>query len=125
MSEDTRTVASDGLAARLIKPHRLEKFDYHDRYYEIVAVGMPGKWDGNVGYIELMAGSGTAMTATGEEIEASPLRAAGQLGFRRLAYVEADEDLASRGHQPLVDDKRVPREQEAQHPSSSTFRSAR
>jgi three-Cys-motif partner protein len=96
VSEDTRAVAADDLPARLIKPHTLEKFDYHDRYCEIVAVGMPGKWDGNVGYLELMAGSGIAMSAaTGEEIEASPLRAAGQLGFRRLAYVEADEDLAS------------------------------
>jgi hypothetical protein len=63
VSEDTRAVASDGLPARLIKPHTLEKFDYHDRYCGIVAVGMPGSWGGNVGYLELMAGSGIAMNA--------------------------------------------------------------
>ncbi len=98
MSGDTRTIASDGLPARLIKPHTLEKFDYHDRYCGIVAVGMPGSWDGNVGYLELMAGSGIAIDAgTGDEIEASPLRAAaaGPPGFRRLAYVEANHELAT------------------------------
>jgi hypothetical protein len=98
VSEDTRAVASDGLPARLIKPHTLEKFDYHDRYCGIVAVGMPGSWGGNVGYLELMAGSGIAMNAeTGIEVEASPLRSAvaGPPGFCRLAYVEADEELAA------------------------------
>ncbi len=54
-------IASDGLPARLIKPHTLEKFDYHDRYCDIVAKGMPGKWGGHVSYLELMAGSGIAM----------------------------------------------------------------
>jgi three-Cys-motif partner protein len=47
-----------------------------------------------------MAGSGIALAVDGgtvEEIEASPLRAAaaGPPGFRRLAYVEADAELAA------------------------------
>jgi three-Cys-motif partner protein len=95
VSSNTTTRASDGLPARLIKPHTLEKFDYHDRYCEIVSVGMPASWGGHVGYLELMAGSGLAIAENGVEIEASPLRAAGCAGFARLAYIEADELLAT------------------------------
>jgi len=49
VSEDTRAVASDDLPARLIKPHTLEKFDYHDRYCEIVAVGSTATESGSEG----------------------------------------------------------------------------
>jgi three-Cys-motif partner protein len=93
--------ASDGLPARIIKRHTLEKFDRHERYCGIFTAGMAEKWknpDGEpgsrLGYLELFAGPGTAI-CEGAEVEGCPLIAArvGTL-FSRLAFVENDSELA-------------------------------
>jgi three-Cys-motif partner protein len=89
---------SDGLPARLIKPHTREKFYLHGRYCSIFNTGMHRHWPDNRGYLELFAGSGLAVDAeTGDEVDGSPLRAASvsEPGFNRLAFVEADEELAA------------------------------
>jgi hypothetical protein len=55
-------VAADGLPARKIKPHTLEKFDRHGQYCAIFTNGMKEQWrepggapGSRLGYLELFA----------------------------------------------------------------------
>jgi hypothetical protein len=66
--------ASDGLPARLIKPHSLEKFDRHRKYCTIFNNGMKNSWPDNRGYLALFAA---------------------QAAFNRLAFVELNPTLAA------------------------------
>src|SRR4051812_354512 len=69
--------ASDGLPARVIKAHSLDKFDRHAKYAAIFNNSMRYHWRDNRGYLELLASGGLAIDdETGEEVVASPLRAA-------------------------------------------------
>jgi three-Cys-motif partner protein len=87
--------ASDGLPARLIKPHSLEKFDRHRKYCTIFNNGMKNKWPDNRGYIELFAATGLAVVDEDRsEVDACPLLAA-QAAFHRLAFVEFNPTLAA------------------------------
>jgi three-Cys-motif partner protein len=90
-------VASDGLPARVVKQHTLEKFDRHRKYCATFNTGMKNLWRRNRGYLELFAGPGLAIDEeTGDEVEGCPLLAASMRrpGFNRLAFVERDEELA-------------------------------
>ena len=97
-------IASDGLPARVIKPHTLEKYDRHGRYGGIFNKGMQYLWPENRGYLELFAASGMAIDEeTGDEVTACPLNAAllAKPGFNRLAYVEIEPELAAALEQRL------------------------
>jgi three-Cys-motif partner protein len=88
-------IASDGLPARLIKPHSLEKFDRHRKYCTIFNNGMKSLWVGNRGYLELFAATGLAVVEEdGSEVDGCPLLAA-QAEFSRLAFVEFNPTLAA------------------------------
>ncbi len=87
--------ASDGLPARLIKPHSLEKFDRHRKYCTIFNNGMKNRWPNNRGYLELFAATGLAVVDEDQlEVDACPLLAA-QAAFNRLAFVEFNPTLAA------------------------------
>lgn len=62
-------LASDGLPARLIKPHTHAKFDRHRKYCRIFNAGMVKQWPDNRGYLELFASSGLAVDGR-DEVEA-------------------------------------------------------
>lgn len=97
-------VASDGLPARVIKAHTLEKFDRHRKYCATFNTGMQYHWKDNRGYLELFAGPGIAIDEeTGEEVEGCPLLAASMKKppFNRLAFVERDPELAAALEQRL------------------------
>ena len=51
-------IASDGLPARVIKAHTLEKFDRHASTAPPSNTGMQYHWKDNRGYLELFAGPG-------------------------------------------------------------------
>lgn len=96
--------ASDGLPARVIRPHTLEKFDRHGKYCSAFNTAMKNRWVENRGYLELFAGPGLAIDAeTGEEVLGCPLIAASRKnpGFSRLAFVELDTELADALEQRL------------------------
>jgi hypothetical protein len=97
MDEFRTRLASDGLPARLIKPHTLEKYDRRRKYCSILNRGMRYLWPENRGYLELFAGPGMAIDEElEEEVDACPLTAATGVidsGFSRLAFVEIDRDL--------------------------------
>jgi DNA-binding CsgD family transcriptional regulator len=54
-------IASDGLPARLIKPHTVGKVDRHGKYVTIFNSGMKNLWPDNRGYLELFASTGLAV----------------------------------------------------------------
>jgi len=94
-------IATDGLPARLIKPHSLEKFDRHRKYCTIFNNGMKNLWVGNRGYLELFAATGSAVVEDdGSEVDGCPLLAA-QSEFSRLAFVEFNPILAAALEQRL------------------------
>jgi three-Cys-motif partner protein len=102
--------ASDGLPARVIQPHTLEKFDRHGQYCGIFTSGMKDLWKdpegepgSRLGYLELFAGPGRAIVE-GAEVNGCPLIAAqpGTL-FGRLAFVEFEPELATALEQRLRD----------------------
>lgn len=106
-------IAADGLPARVVKAHTLEKFDRHRKYCSTFNTGMKFKWPHNRGYLELFAGPGLAIDDdTNAEVDGCPLLAAGisQPGFNKLAFVELDPELAdaleqrlrARGHGPDI-----------------------
>ena len=103
MAPDTE-IASDGLPARTIKAHSLEKFDRHGKYCATFNNAMRYLWKDNRGYLELFAGPGLAIDEeTGQEVDGCPLIAASmkQPGFTRLAFVECDPELADALEQRL------------------------
>lgn len=94
-------IASDGLPARLIKPHTLGKFDRHGKYVTIFNNGMKNLWPDNRGYLELFASTGLAVVeGDGAEVEGCPLGAA-RSTFSRLAFVEFNPVLADALEQRL------------------------
>lgn len=106
-------IASDGLPARVIKAHTLEKFDRHRKYCSTFNTGMKNHWPSNRGYLELFAGPGIAIDEDlNKEVDGCPLLAASisNPGFNKLAFVELDPELAdaleqrmrARGHGPNV-----------------------
>jgi three-Cys-motif partner protein len=87
-------LASDGLPARLIKPHTHEKFERHRKYCTIFNRGMSTRWPDNRGYLELFAGSGLAIEGE-DEADGCPLNAAkSNPPFSRMAFVEFSGVLA-------------------------------
>jgi three-Cys-motif partner protein len=85
-------IASDGLPARVIKPHSRDKSDRHEKYCGILG-GMKGQWA--LGYLELFAGPGLTIDH-GEESDGCPLVAARpDTHFERMAFVEYDPELAA------------------------------
>lgn len=96
---DERLLASDGLVAREIKEHTLDKHYRHRKYCGIFTIGMTGKWGGNLAYLELFAGPGVTMLETSpgiyEEHDGCALQAAiPTTRFERLAFVELDAEAA-------------------------------
>jgi hypothetical protein len=93
---DGHPIANDGLPAREIKAHTLEKFDRHGKYCGIFNRGMSRYWADNRGYPELFAGSGLVITEAGDEFDGCPLIAANSdPPFHRLVFVEKDPELAA------------------------------
>lgn len=93
--------ASDGLPARLIKPHTREKLDRHGRYCGIFNGGMRKLWPDNRGYLELFAGPGRLIERY-EELDGCPLLAArSDPPFNKLAFVEWNRELADALEQRL------------------------
>jgi three-Cys-motif partner protein len=94
-------LARDGLPARLIKPHTLDKFDRHRLYCSLFNKGMKDYWPDNRGYLELFASTGIAIHA-GEEFDGCPLiAAASDPDFTRMAFVEFSHPLAGALEQRL------------------------
>jgi three-Cys-motif partner protein len=96
--------ATDGLPARVVKTHSLEKFDRHRRYCATFNTGMKNRWKENRGYLELFAGPGLAIDdETGDEVDGCALLAASMRKppFNKLAFVEVDEELAEALEQRL------------------------
>jgi three-Cys-motif partner protein len=66
----------DGLYARVIAPHSIDKAYYARRYADIVASGMKRKWAGHRWWIELFAGPGQLyVKAEDRVVHGSPLEA--------------------------------------------------
>jgi hypothetical protein len=94
-------IASDGLPARRIKTHTLDKFDRHRKYCTIFNRGMHKLWTGNRGYLELFASSGLAVHDL-DEVDACPILAAKcRPPFSRIACVEYNLALADALEQRL------------------------
>jgi three-Cys-motif partner protein len=88
-------IASDGLPARIIKPHTHAKFDRHRRYCSIFNGGMHRLWSENRGYLELFASSGIALDGR-DEVDGCPLIAAAcEPPFSRMAFVEFNPVLGA------------------------------
>jgi three-Cys-motif partner protein len=87
-------IASDGLPARLIKPHTHEKFDRHRLFCSLFNSGMRNLWKDRRGYLELFCSCGIAIDR-GVEFEGCPLHAANaDPPFTRMAFVEFNHVLA-------------------------------
>jgi three-Cys-motif partner protein len=88
-------IASDGLLARVIRPHTHEKFDRHRQYCSIFNSSMRNYWKDNRGYLELFCSSGIAIDR-GVEFDGCPLRAAASdPPFTRMAFVEFNPVLVN------------------------------
>jgi three-Cys-motif partner protein len=94
-------IASDGLPARVIRPHTLEKFGWHGALCTIFATGMKGMWAKRRGYLELFAATGLAVVDDDRsEVDGCPLQAI-ERDFARLAVVAFNPHLAAALEQRL------------------------
>jgi hypothetical protein len=117
---DGHPIANDGLPAREIKAHTLEKFDRHGKYCGIFNRGMSRYWADNRGYLELFAGSGLVITETGDELDGCPLIAANPDFDRSRVYLSSPPrgfkpapwrhaSLTASRHSTAIDAKSRPR----------------
>jgi three-Cys-motif partner protein len=84
-------VGPDGLPARVVKAHNAHKKHYIERYTEVVAATMSGKWR-NLAYIDTYCGPGLCWVKdTGEWVEGSPMIALRTVpSFTNFAFVDND-----------------------------------
>jgi three-Cys-motif partner protein len=88
-------IASDGLPARVIRPHTHEKLERHRKYCTIFNGGMKRLWPDNRGYLELFASAGLALEGE-DEVDGCPMNAAkSHPPFQRMAFVEFNPVLAA------------------------------
>jgi three-Cys-motif partner protein len=79
---------------RKSQPYAIEKLYYVERYQQIFAKGMKKAWRGNLGYVDLLAGSGRCwIETTNEEFEGSPVRSL-KAPFAHRIFVEENLLLA-------------------------------
>ncbi len=88
-------IADDGLPARDSGKWAEEKLYYLRRYIDIFTTGMWRKWNGNLVFLDLMAGPGRCYEReTGRCFEGSPLIALrAKTPFKRVLLVEQDPAL--------------------------------
>jgi three-Cys-motif partner protein len=89
-----RLVAADGLPARPSQPYAEEKLTYFERYLNVVARSMKGKWPMRA-VVDLLAGPGRCILQSGHEFDGSPLIALQtHPAWTDVVFVEADPALA-------------------------------
>jgi three-Cys-motif partner protein len=87
-------IAPDGLLARTVRPHSLEKAHYARVYADIVGTAMKGKWGGQLAWVELYCGPGKLFVPElGTYPDGSPLEALGiRHPFNTYAFVDLDKN---------------------------------
>lgn len=90
---DDLVVAPDGLPARVVKAHNINKAHYIQGYADIFARAMKNKWDYRC-YLDLYCGPGVCWVKdTGRFVLGSPLIALGVTSpYTHLVFVDLDEE---------------------------------